>query len=137
MPIRGIRKTRRLWVKLLAAALAVFIVVYEALHQQWLYVPVGLLVLLACFFEKEHLVTEQGVDIQYTLLGRVSHSLWRWEEVTAIHVDRKRAMPDVALHIGKGPTVRLFVFTARDAQTVLDLAKRCNPAIQLGRVAGS
>ena len=77
------------------------------------------------------------MDIQYTLFGKVSHNLWRWEEVTAIHVDRKRSMPNVALHIGKDVAIRLFVFTPKDAQAVLDLAKERNPAIQLGRVAGS
>ena len=121
----------------MAAILAAAIVVYEIMQQQLLYVPIGLLVILACFFSKEHLVSDEGVDIQYTLFGMVSHNLWRWEEVTAIHVDRKRAMPDVALHIGKDVATRLFVFSARDADAVLALAKEKNPAIRLGRVAGS
>ena len=96
-----------------------------------------LLVILACFFSKEHLVSDEGVDIQYTLFGMVSHNLWRWDEITTIHVDRKRAMPDVALHIGRDVATRLFVFSARDADAVLALAKEKNPAIRLGRVAGS
>ena len=137
MPIKGIQKARAKWVKPVAAILAAGIVVYEIILQQYLYVPIGLLVILACFFSKEHLVSDEGVDIQYTLFGKVSHNLWRWEEVTTIHVDRKRAMPDVALHIGKDVATRLFVFSAKDAQAVLDLAKKHNPAIQLGRVAGS
>lgn len=137
MPIKGIQKARARWVKPVAAILATAIVVYEITLRQWFYVPIGLLVILACFFSKEHLVSDEGVDIQYTLFGVVSHNLWRWDEVTAIHVDRKRAMPDVALHIGKDVATRLFVFSARDAQAVLDLAKKRNPAIQLGRVAGS
>ena len=137
MPIKGIQKARAKWVKPAAAVLAAGIVVYEIILQQYLYVPIGLLVILACFFTKEHLVSDEGVDIQYTLFGKVSHNLWRWEEVTTIHVDRKRAMPDVALHIGKDVATRLFVFSAKDAQAVLDLAKKRNPAIQLGRVAGS
>lgn len=137
MEIKGIQKARAPWVKPVAAILAAGIMVYEIMQQQWLYVPIALLVILACFFSKEHLVSDEGVDIQYTLFGRVSHNLWRWEEVTTIHVDRKRAMPDVALHISRGVTTRLFVFSPRDAQAVLDLAKKRNPAIQLGRVAGS
>ena len=137
MEIKGIQKARARWVKPVAAILAAGIVVYEIMQQLLLYVPIGLLVILACFFSKEHLVSDEGVDIQYTLFGMVSHNLWRWDEVTAIHVDRKRAMPDVALHIGKDVATRLFVFSARDAQAVLDLAKKRNPAIQLGRVAGS
>lgn len=137
MEIKGIQKARAKWVKPLAAILAAGIVVYEIMLRQYLYIPIGLLVILACFFSKEHLVSDEGVDIQYTLFGKVSHSLWRWEEVTAIHVDRKRAMPDVALHIGKDVATRLFVFSAGDAEAVLALAKKCNPAIRLGRIAGS
>ena len=135
--IRGIQKERRLWVKLLAALLAILLMGYELSRGQLLYVPIGLLVLLACFFRREHLVSQEGVDLCHLLFGLPSHSLWTWEEITSIHVDRKRAMPNVALHIRRGAAVRLFVFTPGDAQAVLDLAKQRNPAIQLGRMAGS
>lgn len=135
--IRGIQKERKLWVKLLAALLAVLLMAYELSRGQLLYVPIGLLVLLACFFRREHLVSQEGVDLCHLLFGLPSHSLWTWEEITSIHVDRKRAMPDVALHIGKDVATRLFVFSARDADAVLALAKEKNPAIRLGRVAGS
>ena len=137
MEFRGIQKERKLWVKVVAALLALFLLVYEFRRGHLVYIPIGLLVLLACFFQREHLVSREGVDLCHLLFGLPSHSLWRWEEITSIYVDRKRAMPNVALHIKRGAAVRLFVFTPQDAQAVLDLAKECNPAIELGRMAGS
>lgn len=47
MPIKGIQKARAKWVKPVAAILAAGIVVYEITLQQYLYVPIGLLVILA------------------------------------------------------------------------------------------
>ena len=137
MPIKGIQKARAKWVKPVAAILAAGIVVYEITLQQYLYVPIGLLVILACFFSKEHLVTREGVDIQRTLFGRTSHDLWRWEEITAIRIDRKKAMPNVILHICKDVVVRPFTFTPQDAQAVLDLARERSPSIRVSRMAGS
>ena len=137
MPIKGIQRRRQPWVKPAAGVLAAAIAVYEAFRHEWLFMLIALLVLLACFFSKEHLVTPEGVDIQRTLFGRTSHDLWTWEEVTAIRIDRKKVMPNVILHISRDVVVRPFTFTPQDAQAVLDLAKERNPAIQLGRVAGS
>ena len=119
------------------AVLAAAIAVYEAFRHEWLFMLIALLVLLACFFSKEHLVTPEGVDIQRTLFGRTSHDLWTWEEVTAIRIDRKKVMPNVILHISRDVVVRPFTFTPQDAQAVLDLARERNPSIQVSRMAGS
>ena len=101
MPIKGIQRKRQPWVKPAAGVLAAAIAVYEAFRHEWLFMLIALLVLLACFFSKEHLVTPEGVDIQRTLFGRTSHDLWTWEEVTAIRIDRKKVMPNVILHISR------------------------------------
>ena len=132
--VKGIQKVHKPWVKPVAGILAALLACYEFVQGQWIYVPIGLLVILACFFEKEHLVSEAGVDIKSSLFGIPSHSIWTWQEITSIHVDRRRSAPNVALHIRKDVPVRLFVMTPADAQSVLDLAKQCNPAIQIGEM---
>lgn len=129
--IKGIQKVHKPWVKPVAGLLAAGIVVYEAMLGQYIYIPIGLLVILACFFEKEHLVSREGVDIKSSLFRIPSHSVWTWDEIGSIHVDRRRAAPNVALHIKRGVAVRLFVFTPADARAVLDLARECNSAIQI------
>ena len=137
MPIKGIQRRRQPWVKPAAGVLVAAIAVYEAFRHEWLFMLIALVVLLACFFSKEHLVTREGVDIQRTLFGRTSHDLWRWEEITAIRIDRKKAMPNVILHICKDVVVRPFTFTPQDAQAVLDLARERSPSIRVSRMAGS
>lgn len=137
MRFHGIVPAKKPAVKWAAGAAACFLMVYEALSGQVLYVLLGLVVLLACFYQKEHIVSEEGVDIASTVLGHTSHSLWRWEEVTAIHLDRKKAAPHVQLHFAKDVAIRLFVMTAEDCEAVLALAKRSQPSLVISEEARS
>lgn len=120
--------------RLAIAVLALAVICYELYRGQWIYVPIGLLVLLACFFRREHVVSPQGVDIRHILFGGKSHDLWTWDSITSIHTDRRRSAPNVALHIGRGVVTRVFVVTPEDCRTVLELAKEKNPKISFGDI---
>ena len=112
----GLLHERRLWVKVSVLLLALCMLFLEAARGQWLYVPVVLFVVLACFFQKEHIVSQEGVDIHYRLFGSSLHSCWTWSEM---------------LHFGKGVNTRVFVMKPEDSQAVLALAKRANPQIHI------
>ena len=90
-------------------------------------------VLIAC---KEHIVSQEGVDIQYRLFGSSLHSCWTWSEITTLHQDTRKAAPNVMLHFGKGVNTRVFVMKPEDSQTVLALAKRANPQIHIADMGG-
>ena len=60
----GILRERKTWVKAVLLLLAVCMLLLEIARKQWIYVPMMLLVVLACFFRKEHIVSQEGVDIQ-------------------------------------------------------------------------
>lgn len=109
----------------------------EIVRRQWIYVPVVILVLLACFFKKEHIVSEEGVDIHYRLFGYSLHSVWAWAEITTLHKDAKKTAPNVMLHFGKDVNTRVFVLKPEDSRAVLTLAKKMNPKIYIADMKDS
>lgn len=132
----GILRQRKPWVKLAFLLLALCMLFLEIMRQQWIYIPVVLLVILACFFQKEHIVSPEGVDIHYRLFGSSLHSRWAWDEITTLHRDSRKAAPNVMLHFGKGISTRVFVMTPQDGQAVLALAKKTNPQIHIADMEG-
>ena len=87
--------------------------------------------MVACFFKKEHVISEEGVDIKYMLFGFTMHNYWKWDEITTLHTDYKKAKPNVMLHIGKDIVVRSFVMEKDDCQGAIALARRMNPGIYI------
>ncbi len=131
MKYKGILPERKNWVKVVIALAAAYMMYLEAMRGQWIYVPIALLVILACFFKKEHVISEGGVDIRYELFGLPMHNRWTWDQVTTLHTDYQKARPNVMLHIGKDIAVRTFVMTPSDCQAALQLAKQRNPSIYI------
>lgn len=98
--------------------------------QHWSYLPIVILVILACFFTKEQIISQDGVDIQYTLFGRwTMHNLWTWDEITSLHPDYSKRAPNVELLIARDVVIRPFVMTREDTSHVLELAKKMNTSI--------
>lgn len=131
MEYRGILPERKSWVKPAAFLVSAYMLFLSAMRGQWFYVPIVLLVLLACFFQKEHIVSDAGVDIHYLLFGMSRHNVWTWEELTSLHTDRLKARPNVQLHFGRDIAVRTFVMTPADCRAVLELAQARNPRIYI------
>lgn len=130
----GVLRERKTWVKAVLLLLAVCMLLLEIARKQWIYVPVMLLAVLACFFRKEQIVSREGVDIHSRLFGCSQHSCWTWEEITTIHQDTQKAAPNVMLHFGKDITTRVFVMKPEDARGVLALAKKMNPKIYIAEM---
>ena len=131
MKFKGIVPVKKPAVKIGAAAAAAVMMIYEVILGQYIYIPIGLLVILACFYQKEHIVSEEGVDIKSSLFGFTTHSCWTWDEITAIRTDRQKARPNVHMHIAKDVTIRLFTMTPADCLGVLELARRMNPDVYI------
>lgn len=131
MEYKGILRERKSWVKALILILAAYMFYLEFRAGQMTYVIISALVILACFFKKEHVISEEGVDIKYLLFGMTMHNYWKWEEITTLHTDYKKAKPNVMLHIGKDISVRSFVMDKADCQGAIALARRMNPDIYI------
>ncbi len=134
MKYNGIVKKRPLWLKLTIIIAAFVLLGVEILRGEYIYIPLGFLVVLAAFFQKSQIISKEGVDIRYYLLGMVVHNYWKWDEVTTLHADYHRAKPNVMLHIGKDIVTRSFIFTKNDCDEILLLAKEMNPKIYIADI---
>lgn len=131
MKFVGITKKRDKKINYLFAVLAAYMLYLEILRHQWVYIPVILLVILACFFEKDHVICDEGVDIEYRLFGIKVHNLWKWDAITTIHMDYKKAFPNVMVHIGKDIVTRTFIFQREQCGDIAALAKKKNSKIYI------
>ena len=132
MEYKGITKQRKKWLTVLFVILACLMMWRTIVTQHWSYIPMIILVILACFFTKEQIVSRDGVDIQYTLFGKwTMHNLWSWDEITSLHPDYSKKAPHVELLIARDVVIRPFIMTREDTARVLELAKKMNPAISI------
>ena len=126
---KGIVKTRTNERKMLLVAVSCIILYLSFDMRNWLYFAMGLVMMSAIFYTKEHVVNEKGIHIIYNFFGVKIPYSWTWDMVTIVRPDYKKAKPDVLVEIAKDVTIRGFVFKKSDAQGVMDLAKRMNPNI--------
>ena len=130
MEYKGIIKKRKTWLTVLFVILACLMLWRTIVTQHLSYLPIVILVILACFFTKEQIISQDGVDIQYTLFGRwTMHNLWAWDEITSLHPDYSKRAPNVELLIARDVVIRPFVMTREDTSHVLELAKKMNTSI--------
>ena len=133
MEYKGIIKKRKTWLTVLFVILACLMLWRTIVTQHWSYLPIVILVILACFFTKEQIISKDGVDIQYTLFGRwTMHNLWTWDEITSLHPDYRKIAPHVELLIARDVVIRPFIMTREDTARVLELAKKMNASISIG-----
>ena len=131
MKYYGILPERKLWVKIAALLLGI-LSIYQALaHRDWFYVPFGLVIILASFSERKQVVSDQGVDIEYEVLGHCFHNLWTYEEIQAVHKDSLKSAPRVEIHFNKGAINRRFIFSPEDARAIEDLFREKKPKIKI------
>ena len=133
MEYKGIIRKRKTWLTVLFVILACLMMWRTIVTQHWSYIPIVILVILACFFTKEQIISRDGVDIQYTLFGRwTMHNLWTWNEITSLHPDYNKKAPHVELLIARDVVIRPFIMTREDTARVLELAKKMNASISIG-----
>lgn len=130
MEYRGIVKDRSKWMKVLFLVLACLMLWRTIATAKWAYLPMVALVILACFFSKEQVISEAGVDVRYTLFGRFTmHNLWAWSEITSLQTNYEKAAPNVMLLIARDVVIRPFAMTRPDIRAVQRLARSMNPDI--------
>lgn len=124
---KGIVKTHALYKKILVLVACVILLYIEYNQKQWFYVPLTLILMLSVFHHKEHIISEEGVDIRYSLLGLKSINRWTWDQITGIQPDYIKARPNARLTIEKGSMLRSFLFTPEDCRACIKLAAKMNP----------
>ena len=131
---KGIVKTRTPERKILLVVAGCIILYLSLQMRNWLYIAMAVILIIAIFYTKEHIVDEKGVHIVYNFFGMKLPYSWGWDVITAIRPDYDKAKPNVLVEIGKDVTIRGFVFTKEDALGVMKLAKEMNPDIYVDDV---
>lgn len=127
MVYKGIVKTRDAKRKGILLVGGIIILYMAYLQKNWLYIMMAVILIMAIFFKKEHVVSEKGIFIEYDLFGMKVSNKWEWDQITAVRPDFKKAKPNVLLEIAKDVTIRGFVFSEEDVWGVIELAKKMNP----------
>ncbi|MDO4518349.1 MAG: hypothetical protein Q4B78_03985 [Bacillota bacterium] len=130
---KGIVPGRTKKMRLVFAALSLLMLFQTIMTHRYIFVPMVILVFLACFFSKEHVIEDKGIDLRYHLFNNLFtfHNWWEWDEVTTLHTDYRKAAPNVQLHIGKDIVVRTFIMSQEDIPGIIDLARKKNPDIYI------
>ena len=132
MKYKGILREREPWLKIVIVLAAGYMMYLSITGGMYTYAALAVVVILAVFFQKEHVISEEGVDIRYNLFGMKHVNRWEWEDITAIQTDYMKKAPDVLVHIGKDVSIRDFVMKRSDIPGIIALAKRMNPDMFIG-----
>lgn len=127
MIYKGIIQSRSLYRRILILIACAVLLYLEFVRGQYLYIVLTLLLVLAVFHHKEHIVSEEGVDIKYSLYGMTTTNRWTWDQITAVQPDYIKERPNARVLFEKDAVIRSFLFTAADCQAVMKLAANMNP----------
>ncbi|MCD1147529.1 hypothetical protein LQU94_05320 [Peptoniphilus sp. KCTC 25270] len=135
MEVRGILKERKKANTISLVGIVLVMLVFEVWAKRYVFIPITLLVLLACFLKKSHIVSQKGINIQYQLFGKEIENLWTWEEVTGVAMDFQKIAPYVMVYFGKGMATRAFKMTQEDTLKIKKIVKQQRPNLKIEKIA--
>ncbi len=127
MIYKGIIQSRSLYRRVLVLIACAILLYLEFMRGQYLYIVLTLFLVLAVFHHKEHIVSEEGVDIKYSLFGMTTTNRWTWDQITAVQPDYIKERPNARVLFQKDAVLRSFLFSPEDCRGVLKLAAEMNP----------
>lgn len=127
MEFKGILKKRTTSAKIALLVVGAMLMVMEYKAKQYFYLPITAFILIAVFHKKDHIVSEEGVNIKRSIFGLVSDDIWSWDEITAIQPDYIKFRPNAQITFEKGSMLRSFLVTPEDCEKIIDLAEKMNP----------
>lgn len=134
MKCYGIMPERKLWVKVGIIIFGVYTIYSSLINHNLFYFPFGIVMILATFSNRKHIISQEGVDIIYTIYGFQFHNIWNWSEINTIHIDSISSKPNVELHIGKDITARRFILSKNDANKVITIISKINSKIYIAEL---
>ena len=134
MEYYGIMPERKLWVKVAVIIFGVFTLYNSVVNRNLLYLPFGIIMILATFSDRKHVISQEGVDILYTVCGTKFHNMWDWSEINTIHTDSGKSRPNVEIHIGKDVISRRFILSNDDAKKAVAVARKMNSKIYVAEM---
>lgn len=134
MEYYGIIRKQKLLVKFIVIILGIYIIYNSIINKNWIYFPIGFLMIFATFFNKKHIISDKGIDILYTICGFEFHNIWNYREIDIVYKNSEKSKPNIELHIGKNLIYRKFILSADDALKSLDIISRMNPKIVIKEI---
>ena len=134
MKCYGIMPERKLWVKIGIIIFGIYTIYNSAVNNNFFYLPFGIIMILATFSDRKHVISQEGVDILYTVCGTKFHNMWDWNAINTIHTDSIKSRPNVEMHIGKDVISRRFILSKDDAKKAVAIAKKMNSKIYIAEM---
>ncbi len=134
MEYYGIIKRQKNWLKFAVIIFGIYIIYNSVLTDNLKYFPFGIIMILATFFNKKHIISEKGIDILYIVCGIKFHNIWNWQEINVIYLDYKKSKPNIEFHIAKNLLYRKFILYPDDALKALDFISKMNPKISVKEI---
>lgn len=134
MEVRGIIKKRKKANQVSLIFILLLIIVVEIISKKYVYLPISFLVLLACFLEKSHIVSSQGINIQYHLFGQEINNIWNWGDLTGLAMDHKKVSPDTMVYFGKDMATRAFRISKEDDKKLKEMLRIYRPDIKIEKM---
>ena len=125
-------KQRKPYVTVCGWLAVLLLVGYGIKSSVWLCILLGIIMALALMLDQREMVTNRGLEVYYDCRFFDYTDLWSWDEMTSLHREDQGHPKLVALHFGNGIVTRRYFFTKSDAEAIMALAKKCNPAISVG-----
>ena len=130
----GIITEQKLWVKVGIIILGVYTIYSSIINHNLFYFPFGIVMILATFSDRKHIISQEGVDILYTICGVQFHNMWSWSEINTIHTDSISSKPNVEVHIGKDIISRRFILSKVDTDKTIAITRKMNSKIYISEV---
>lgn len=134
MKYYGIMPERKLWVKVGVIIFGIYTIYNSVVSHNLLSLLFGIIMILVTFSDRKHIISQEGVDILYTICGVQFHNMWNWSEINTIHTDSMRSKANVELHIGKDIISRRFILSKTDANKVVAIASKMNSKIYIAEL---
>lgn len=134
MKYYGIITEQKLWVKVGIIILGVYTIYSSIINHNLFYFPFGIVMILATFSDRKHIISQEGVDIFYTICGVQFHNMWSWSEINTIHTDSISSKPNVEVHIGKDIISRRFILSKVDTDKTIAITRKMNSKIYISEV---
>ena len=134
MKYYGIITEQKLWVKVGIVILGVYTIYSSIINHNLFYFPFGIVMILATFSDRKHIISQEGVDILYTICGVQFHNMWSWSEINTIHTDSISSKPNVEVHIGKDIISRRFILSKVDTDKTIAITRKMNSKIYISEV---
>ncbi|MDO4792645.1 MAG: hypothetical protein Q3993_00575 [Filifactor alocis] len=92
----------------------------------------GVLLIMASFLKKTHIINEEGVIVEYDMGFSTYRDVWKWEEITSVLWEAS-SLGGLTLYVGRGEFARIFRYSLQEKEGIVGLALHRNPKIRVGK----